>query len=216
MKQITQEEISDIWNQRHQYYNCENKVVYDDWLDEFNAIIQASSMPIIDLGCGCGNNTLYLTQNSKTVIACDFSTQAINTVNKYIPLASTQLFDMTKGLPFRDSSADLILADLCLHYFNSQTTFFIINEIKRVLKNNGHLLFRVNSVNDINHGALQGEEIEHHFFFIDEMPKRFFDQEDIINFFKDWDIISHNEEIMTRYQSKKMLWKCCVKKPDNG
>ncbi|MFA6338193.1 MAG: hypothetical protein WCX26_05690, partial [Saccharofermentanales bacterium] len=43
----------------------------------------------------------------------------------------------------------------------------------------GYLFIRVNSVNDINYGACQGEEIEHHFYRTDDgMLKRFFAKKD--------------------------------------
>lgn len=40
----------------------------------------------------------------------------------------------------------------------------ILNEIRRILVPGGHLLARVNSINDVNHGAGQGTEVEHHLY----------------------------------------------------
>lgn len=60
---------------------------------------------------------------------------------------------MTRGLPFENNFTDLIICDLSLHYFREKTTFEILEEIKRVLKPDGILLFKVNSVKDVNHGA---------------------------------------------------------------
>ena len=37
-------------------------------------------------------------------------------------------------------------------------------DIKRILTNNGHLIFRVNSINDVNHGAGEGNEVEPHLY----------------------------------------------------
>ena len=51
---------------------------------------------------------------------------------------------------FEDESIEVIIADLSLHYFNDETTKNIVKEIKRVLKCNGYLIARVNSVNDSN------------------------------------------------------------------
>ena len=174
--------------------------------------------PIIDLGCGTGNNTLYLVEKKKKVISCDYSQGAINIVKKYIPNSETMLFDMTEGLPFEDNYTELIVADLCLHYFAEQVTINIINELKRVIKPNGYLLFRVNSVNDTNYGAMQGEKIEENFFLTattpgegNDMTKRFFDKEHILKFFKDWDIEYIKEETMGRYEKPKILWRCALK-----
>ena len=98
----------------------------------------------------------------------------------------------------------IIIADLCLHYFKEKDTFELLNEIRRILTVGGRLIFRVNSVNDVNHGAGQGNEIEHHLYETsDKRLKRFFDEKDIKFFFKDFDIEYLNEEIMTRYKLEK-------------
>lgn len=115
-------------------------------------------MPILDLGCGTGNDSLYLTSHNKKVIACDYSSVALEDVKKFIPNASTLQIDFAKGLPFNDNSFDIIVADLSLHYFDSNTTIKIMKEVKRVLTAHGILLARVNSINDINYGAGLGEK----------------------------------------------------------
>ena len=92
-------------------------------------------------------------------------------------------------------------------------TFELLNEIRRILTVGGRLIFRVNSVNDVNHGAGQGNEIEHHLYETsDKRLKRFFDEKDIKFFFKGFDIEYLNEEIMTRYKLEKRLYRVCVKK----
>lgn len=107
----------------------------------------------------------------------------------------------------------LIIADLCLHYFKEKDTFELLNEIRRILTVGGRLIFRVNSVNDVNHGAGQGNGIEHHLYETsDKRLKRFFDEKDIKFFFKDFDIKYLNEEIMTRYKLEKRLYRVCVRK----
>lgn len=68
---------------------------------------------------------------------------------------------MTKGLPFEDNLTDIIISDLSLHYFTEQKTFEILDEIKRVLKPNGLLFFRVNLINDVNYGAREGKKLNH-------------------------------------------------------
>jgi Methylase involved in ubiquinone/menaquinone biosynthesis len=204
---------NEIWDKKNVArieYN--NGIKYDDWLEYFENIIEKIHTPIIDLGCGSGNNSLYLTEKKKEVISCDYSKEAINIINRYIPNSKTMLFDMTEKFPFKSNYTELILADLCLHYFSETITFNILDEIRRILKPGGYLIFRVNSVNDTNHGAIQGEEIEHNFFFTEDMTKRFFNKEDLLKFFKDWDIEYMSEELMTgRYRKDKILWRCAVK-----
>lgn len=142
-----------------------DEIKYDDWLEKFQNEINNCKTPIIDLGCGLGNNTKYLIEKGKEVIPCDFSAIAIQNIKKNFPMIkTTKVFDMTKGLPFEDNYTELIIADLSIHYFLEKTTFYVLEEIKRVLKPNGTLLFRVNSINDTNYGAGSGKEIEHHLY----------------------------------------------------
>lgn len=102
-------------------------------------------------------------------------------------------------------------SDLSLHYFTEEKTLEILNEIKRVLKPNGLLIFRVNFVKDVNHGAGQGTEIEPHLYETDDgRYKRFFDEEDIKKFFSDWESLYIHEETMGRYDMEKVLWRCAM------
>lgn len=202
----------EFWNECHKkFIKKRENIVHDNWLEEFNEIIEKSSKPIIDLGCGNGHNTLYLIEKGKQTISVDYSDFAIEKIKENIPKTKAVLFDMTEEFPFEDNSAEIIIADLSLHYFSKEITQRIIKEIQRVLVPNGHLLFRVNSVNDINHGALQGEKIEENFYFIKSITKRFFDDKSIKKFFEGWEVEYLNEEKMDRYQNNKTLWKCCVK-----
>ena len=201
------------WEKVHSV-NSGKEIKIDDWLDDFSDIIKKCSTPVLDLGCGTGNDTLYLTQRNKRVIACDMSVTAIDAIRNNIPeVYDTRCFDMLRGLPFADGSFELVIADLCLHYFREADTFQLINDIKRVLTKDGHLIFRVNSINDVNHGAGKGTEVEPHLFETsDGRLKRFFDDDDINHFFGDFHIEYIKEEIMTRYELEKRLYRGCLKK----
>ena len=204
----------DIWNDLHKTFAQNNKHKYDDWLDEFEPIISNVETEIIDLGCGStGNNTLYLLEKNKKVISCDFSEEAINVVKK-IKGSKTIMFDMLDVFPFEDNSTDLVIADLSLHYFKEKDTNRIIKEIKRILKPNGYLFFRLNSTNSTEYKKIieNGEkQIESNLFFTNNMEKRFFDEKDINKFFKDFKIICLKEENMTRWCPDKIVWKCAAR-----
>lgn len=49
----------EYWDNIHSKYE-RNEIKLDDWLDKFETIIDSCSTPILDLGCGSGNDTLYL------------------------------------------------------------------------------------------------------------------------------------------------------------
>lgn len=202
------------WDNMYSNYIKKEEIKVDNWLEKFIAIIEQCSTPIIDLGCGRGNNSLYLIEKGKKVISCDQSKNAINNIKVNFPeIYDTKCFNMLDGLPFEDTSYELIIADLCLHYFKVKDTFKIVNEIKRVLTQNGHLILRVNSINDINYGAGKGEEIEHHLYLTDNnLLKRFFDKEDILYFFADFNIEYIQEETISRFSKDKKAYNVCLKK----
>lgn len=191
----------------------ETKPTYDLWLDKYRHILEKSKdQHIIDLGCGAGGDSLYLSERGYSVIACDYSNEALNIVNKFLPDIKIIQMDISKTLPFEDESIQIIIADLSLHYFNNETTKSIVEEIKRVLKTNGYLIGRVNSINDINYGAENGEEIEKNFYLTEEGYKRFFNKEDIHNYFSEFKIEVCQEESITKYIIEKKAFEFVSRK----
>lgn len=49
-----------------------------------------------------------------------------------------------------------------------------MQDIKRILRLNGNLLSRVNSIADVNFGAGKGEKIEKNFYYVGGYNKKFF------------------------------------------
>ncbi len=203
------------WDTLHSHYTRED-IQSDDWLRRFDHIIEQCPGPIIDLGCGSGNDTKYLLALGKQVISCDYAPNAIANIRRNFPEVTAMCFDMTEGLPFDDNFTELLIADLSLHYFSEEVTRSLLNEIKRILTPDGYLLMRLNSVNDVNHGAGEGTELERHFYRTpDGRFKRFFDEEDMQHFFGDWNILSCRESQMDRYALPKQLW-TLLTTPNNG
>ena len=216
METNDREKILQYYERMFENVEKEN-IKIDDWLDKFSDIIDNCQTPILDLGCGYGNDTLYLMNKGKKVISCDQSTNVIKNIKKNIPnVYDTKCFNMLDGMPFEDNSFQIIIADLCLHYFREKDVFNILNEIQRILIPGGYLIFRVNSINDVNHGSGQGSEIEPHLYLTNDRGlKRFFNEDDIRYFFKDFEIEYLKEEIMTRYKLEKRLFRCLAKKKEN-
>lgn len=191
--------------------------VYDLWLDDYKDILEHNKYnEILDLGCGIGADTLYLIERGYNVLSCDFSTEALKSIQDNIPNSKTLYLDMMKKFPIEDNTYSLIIADLSLHYFDNETTIHIMREIKRILKSNGILLSRVASVNDFNFGAGLGEELEKNYYFEGDYTKRFFDYEDVNKYFgiigsvetKETQMIRNEEE----YSKPKILYKVKVQK----
>lgn len=212
IKENAIEKANKRWNNIHGHYE-RGEIKYDDWLDLFENVINNCTSPIIDLGCGSGNDTLYLIEKGKKVIPCDYSKNAIQNIKKNFPeITIAKCFDMTKGLPFEDNFTDIVISDLSLHYFTKRQTLEILEEIKRILKPNGILLFRVNSVKDVNYGAGKGIELESHFYKTEDgRYKRFFDEKDLNTFFSNWEKLYLYEEAMGRYGLEKILWRGAFK-----
>lgn len=213
MEQVYRQKSLEYWDNVHKDYDRAT-IKVDDWLEKFDDIIMGTQKPILDLGCGGGNDTLYLISKGKQVISCDQSPSAINNIRKNFPeVYDAKCFNMLDGLPFEDEAFDVVIADLCLHYFHKSDTEKVLNDIHRILTPGGHLILRVNSINDVLHGAGQGPEIEHHVFEMEgKTIKRFFNEEDIRSFFRDFTIEYLKEEIMTRYKLEKRLYRVCVRK----
>ena len=197
----------EYWDELHKNYE-RDKIEIDDWMWVFDKTIKESRGPAIDLGCGSGNDTLYLLNRGKNVFACDGSMNAVLNMRKNFPeIEGAICFDMLSVFPFGNNTTDLVVADLCLHYFTKEDTIKILKEIRRVLVNKGHLLLRVNSMNDINHGAGQGIEIEQHLYMTEDgRYKRFFDAKDIYETFNIFDIKYVREETMKRYKLEKKTY----------
>ncbi|TCL62081.1 methyltransferase family protein [Hydrogenispora ethanolica] len=188
------------------------KPQYDTWLDAYRDYLDESkAIPVIDLGCGSGNDTLYLAERGYPVISCDYSSEALRRLQFFIPKPDTRHFNMLDGLPFADDAAQVLIADLSLHYFSWLETGRVVREIGRVLKRGGYLLCRVNSVRDRNHGAGQGERIEEHFYQVHGTRKRFFDQRDLLRLFDGWEVLALKEYEMHRYQAPKLLWEIALR-----
>lgn len=194
----------DYWNNFYKKYKNE-PIGYDNWLDKYEELYKNINTEILDLGCGGGNDTLYLINKQKKVLSADYSMDALNKINLQIDGAKTICLDIAKPLPFKNDSFELIIADLSLHYFDKETTIKIMQEIKRVLKNKGVLLARVNSTKDINFGSINGKEIEKDFYFVNGYNKRFFTIKTATEIFNIVGATQILENTMNRYTKTKHL-----------
>ena len=195
------------WDDIHKKYNS----TYDDWLNKYTKLFR-KDFKFVELGCGRAYCSNYLiSEGFSDVIATDFSSEVLKMVQKENKDLQTMLFDMTGGLPFGDNSVDVVIADLCLHYFDSEMTKYIIKEISRVLKKDGYLLVRVNSTKEVQKKN-NLEKIEHNFYFEGSIYKRYFDEEDCYYYFKDFKVYYLQESAMDRYDNPKVLWELCLRK----
>lgn len=187
------------------------EILQDDFLERYYMYFKNLNGIFVDLGCGTGHISKTLKEKGKNVIAVDNSEVALSIVKEKIKV-KTLYCDIKNKLPFDNNTVICMIADLSLHYFSEEDTFNILNEINRVLKDDGILIFRVNSILDINYGANSNCEIEKHYFNVDNNKKRFFDIKDINYFFKMFNIVEVKENKMYRYDQEKIVIEGIVKK----
>lgn len=202
------EKLDKYWDNIHLKYNS----IYDGWLNKYTSLFKKEDL-FLELGCGRAYCSRYLIENGfENVIASDFSNEVIKIVNKEAPSLKTMILDISEKFPFEDGSIDVIIADLSLHYFDSEKTQCIFNEIHRVLKVGGYLVARVNSSNDKLHIPSNSDEIEKNCFFDGNIYKKFFERDDFDKLFKNFNIYNIEEKTMDRYEKEKILWEFCIKK----
>ena len=193
-------------------YKCDiENPLPDNWLECFMYLFKKESR-ILELGCGKGYLSEYLIKNGFNVLSTDISGSVLEGFKSRVPEASVLKLDLSRILPFNDSSFDIIIADLCLHYFSHDETVNILKEINRIMAQSGYLLARVNSEKDINYGAGDGIELEKSFFNQNGHYKRFFSRETAEYFFKDWSSISVSEKTTSKYISEKHVLQIIAEK----
>ncbi len=193
------------WDSVHLKYDS----TYDGWLDNYLSLFHKQDL-IVELGCGRAYDSRYLLEKGfSNITVCDFSKKVIDIVQKEVPSLKTLSFDMKDGLPFKNDSISILIADLSIHYFDQKTTNYLVDEIYRVLKKNGKFIARVNSTNDSLY-IPNSEEIEKNFFYNGNVYKRFFDEESIKKFFSKFTFYHIEEKNVGKYEKPKVLWEFCV------
>ncbi|WP_454691278.1 class I SAM-dependent methyltransferase [Achromobacter aloeverae] len=185
----------------------------DDWLDRWLPLVKerAGVLPILEIGCGRGEDTLALVRENLAVTALDLSPAMIAAARKVAPQAQYHCQDVRAPFPIQKSG--VAIASLSLHYFCWAEFQGILERIRNTLQPGGVFLCRLNSIRDVHFGAQGGAEIEHHFYRVYGVSKRFFDESDIRKAFADWRILSLEETTSDRFHLPKVLWEVVLERP---
>jgi SAM-dependent methyltransferase len=188
----------------------------DIWLERWTRLMTSrfTNPAILELGCGSGRDTAVLVQQGfRRITATDLSPEALAECARAVPDTRLVCHDLRQPFPFADAGFDVIVASLCLHYFEWQQTVEILRGIHRCLVPGGLLLCRLNSTKDVNHGAVGHQKITHHYYEVDGSPKRFFDADDVDSLFgAEWERISIEEMTIDRYEKPKTVWEIIIRK----
>lgn len=187
----------------------------DAWLERWLPLIaeRAGKLPILELGCGSGQDTEVLAAAGHRVVGLDLSEKRIAGARKRVPEAEFHCQDLLA--PFPVASANVVLASLSLHYFPWGVTLDLAHRIREVLGAHGILLCRLNSANDHNHGASGHPAIEPNYFSVEGEAKRFFDKHAVQTLFAGrWSTLYLEEKEVHRYAQPKWLWEAVLEKSD--
>jgi ubiquinone/menaquinone biosynthesis C-methylase UbiE len=192
------------------------RVTEDNWLERWQTVLETSrDAPILELGCGSGQDARYLAELGFAVIATDFSEEALELTRRRAPDARLENIDLARGLPFPDAEFRVIVASLSLHYFPWRQTLEILDEVRRCLQPHGHLLARFNSTRDPYYSTAEKQQIEDNFYLVGGMPKRLFDRASLDVLFENgWEMAEADERVTRRYGGEKLVWEVAARKAD--
>lgn len=187
----------------------------DGWLER-HADTYPAGARVLELGCGDGVDAAWLAARGHLVTACDLDPDVLRSAVRTIGTERLLRVDTREMLPFRNDSFDAVVASLTLHYFTWETTLRAFAEIHRVLADLGVLAFRVNASDDLEFGALDGEEVEPGLRryaasgtgYGEGQMKRFFDEPMVRNCLDGFAIESLEHRVVARWAKPKQVWEC--------
>lgn len=181
----------------------------DPWLQRWLALAvsRAGDDPVLEIGCGHGDDTAVLARAGLKVTAFDLSRTAVAVAKARVPAADIECRDIRDPFPLAPGQAGLVVASLSLHYFGWEETVAIVQRVREVLRPGGLLLCRLNSTEDHHFGASGHPPMEPNFFRVDGEPKRFFDEAAIgLLFGAGWRRLSLEHFVTRKYLTPKALW----------
>lgn len=178
----------------------------DPWIGRWLPLVKerAGREPILELGCGAGEDTATLVDAGLRVVAIDLSSDSIEIARKRTA-AEFHCRDLRE--PFPVATAGVIVASLSLHYFPWGETLALAERIRSTLQPGGLLLCRLNSTNDHHFGASGHPRLAENYYNVDGHPKRFFDRRAVDDLFANgWHLRSVQEFVIHRYAEPKAVW----------
>lgn len=108
-----------------------------------------SGNTVLDYGCGTGRSTRFLKNIGYDVIGVDISQDMINQANKYDATGHYELIENAK-IPYADKTFDVVFSSYVFLEIGSFSDMIdILNEMKRVLKDDGCIIFITSIVTNI-------------------------------------------------------------------
>lgn len=154
---------------------------------------------ILDLGCGYGKHSIYLSENGFNVTSIDINKQAIEWLEGYIATNHISNINVVEAnindLPFENDYFDGIICSSVIHHQRLKEIRNTMSEMYRVLKPNGYISVNFMSTEDDSFGI--GEEIEKNTFVGSREG-----EEDIPHYYTD---INELKELFKNFKEVKIL-----------
>lgn len=138
--------IEKKWNSYHQ--ENRNLSPVDENIPEIARIFKERGVKtILDLGCGTGRHTVYLTELGFKVYGIDISPEAIKMADSALKEKNLSA-DLITGsiygrLPYEDNFFDAVIAVRVIHHEKIENIRKTINEMERILKSGGLVFITV-------------------------------------------------------------------------
>lgn len=188
-----------------------NKFPFDEVVSYFKKLnVNKKEINILELGCGCGNNLIFLAEEGYNVSGIDFSTKAIDIAKKIIKKKNLKV-DLKVGnfkeLDWQDKKFDYVFDRAAITHNTYNDINLILDRVRKVLKKNGTFisfdLFGLN-IPDIKYGNKIGNYTYTDFkkgYYKKLGLTSFFNFIELKKLFKDFKIIKIEKKVLTNQKN---------------
>ncbi len=132
--------IKDLYNEWSSIYDSnENKTRDLDLVATQTVLSRLNYNSVLELGCGTGKNTTWLSENAEHITAIDFSKSMLEKARSkdYKNTVEFVEADLLKSWPIGNQTYDLVTINLVLEHIENLNTIF--HQSHRHLKDDGYL-----------------------------------------------------------------------------
>ncbi len=182
--------------------------------------LELSNLNILDLGCGNGKNSFYISEHglNNKVCGIDISETAIKYARELNNNGNFIKGSIGNKLPFDNESFDIVLDITSSNSLSETERQVYLNEIKRVIKPSGYLFIRTlckdgdqNAKNLIE--TFPGKEKDTYIMPDINLTERVWSKEDLLNYYSDFELLYLKKEThYTKFNNrsyKRNFWIGC-------